>query len=93
MRSSGNPLSKEMWCKMISSDDVVYVKNNVNKLVSIDSFVGFADGKAVITTTTVDLIFGGYLSHGFFVTMTINGRLYFFNVLPDNLSPRRNKKK
>mmetsp|Transcript_11005 Transcript_11005/g.13248 ORF Transcript_11005/g.13248 Transcript_11005/m.13248 type:complete len:144 (-) Transcript_11005:30-461(-) len=57
MRSSGNPLPKEMWRKMISSDDVVYEKNSVNKLVSIDSFIGFANGQAAITTMTVDLIF------------------------------------
>ena len=57
IRSSGNPLSKESWKKMISSDDVNYVDRDRAKLVSADSCVVFANGQAAITTCKVDLCF------------------------------------
>ncbi|KAL3914138.1 MAG: hypothetical protein SGILL_006220 [Bacillariaceae sp.] len=59
IRSSGNPLSREQWKKMISSPDVKYDPDtSKHQLVAIDSIQLFADGNsAAITTMTVDLFF------------------------------------
>lgn len=57
VRASGNPLSKEGWHQMISSDFVNYLDRERNKLVSIDSCLVFANGNAAVTTMTLDMIF------------------------------------
>lgn len=59
MRSSGNPLSRDEWRKMISSPEVQYDQDlTKQKLVSIDSIHFFAENdSAAVTTMTVDLYF------------------------------------
>jgi len=58
IRPSGNPLDKESWRKLVSSDDVTYNKRlEDHKVVSIDSCVVFADGKAAVMTFTMDIYF------------------------------------
>ncbi|CAB9515076.1 expressed unknown protein [Seminavis robusta] len=57
IRASGNPLSSQAWCKMISSDNVTYLDRKRNRIVSVDSCLIFADGKAAITVLTADMIF------------------------------------
>ena len=59
IRSSGNPLSREQWKKMISSPEVQYNQDTTkHKLVSIDSIQSFGENDSVATTImTVDLYF------------------------------------
>eukprot|EP00568_Trieres_chinensis_P007828 CAMPEP_0183303482 /NCGR_PEP_ID=MMETSP0160_2-20130417/8903_1 /TAXON_ID=2839 ORGANISM="Odontella Sinensis, Strain Grunow 1884" /NCGR_SAMPLE_ID=MMETSP0160_2 /ASSEMBLY_ACC=CAM_ASM_000250 /LENGTH=143 /DNA_ID=CAMNT_0025466391 /DNA_START=42 /DNA_END=473 /DNA_ORIENTATION=- len=57
IRPSGNPLAKEAWRGLISSDDVTYNNREGQRLVSIDSCKVFADGKAAVMTFTMDIYF------------------------------------
>ena len=51
IRPSGNPLTKEMLSQMIKSPDVNFGEQSV---VSVDSVLVFADGKAAVTTHVED---------------------------------------
>jgi hypothetical protein len=57
IRASGNPLTRELWKQLISSDDVCYNQPGKHKLVSIDSCEVYAGNMAAVTTFTMDVYF------------------------------------
>lgn len=57
IRSSGNPLSPQLWQTMISSEDVEYQRRDKQKIVSVDSCLVFAEGKAAVMVFTADMYF------------------------------------
>ena len=63
IRPSGNPLTREMFLELISSDDIHWLEDG--KLVSIDHIKVFAKGMAAIVVYTMDqnFVYKGIQNH------------------------------